>query len=689
MALIGNRYYLAFEMFMEADFLQKRLGQYFTSPALARLLAALSNADTAKSIIDPMAGQGSMLMACKNYGARNAQYGAIEIDESAWTVCHEQAPWSHPILGDAFQLDTFNRLSRQEWDLVITNPPYVRYQSLSKGLRLENPIPSGKEVRENLSKVINSNKNISSEDKRLFQKLVVSYSGLADLAVPSWLLCATLCAPGGKLALILPESWLNRDYAAVVQYLLLRWFRILYVVEDTDIVWFPEVQVKTTILIAERVERRDSAFNYSEQDTYLYLSIAKQCIGEKGLVDKLFENESIDPEREFSELVQELIISGNEIDTKYLKAKQIKLTSMADNLERHSHSQKWLAKMENKSSNFKKSIDSYMLPSAINEWLKENNSSVKLKTFDEWGIKVGQGLRTGANKFFYTDMLSSNDDYTEVTQSPLLTEGSFKIPNSLLLPVIKKQTELPKGFLVTASQLNGRVILIEQHALVEDIEQANAVDFYTPLPEDVSSYIRAIDKVKDKTGRYIRDFSAVIPNIRVANKQKNMPARFWYMLPGLAQRHKPDIFIPRVNNGTPKAFVNLNREAVVDANFSTIWCTIDGPSSFAIMAFLNSSWCSVYFEHSGSVMGGGALKIEATHIRRLPIPSFSSEDWASLSSLGKNLSKNLNRSSETLAEINQNVVTALLGRSASSSECRALENLAIELKNQRQQKNKY
>ncbi len=689
MALMGNRYYLSFEMFMETDFLQKRLGQYFTSPALARLLAALSNADTAKSIIDPMAGQGSMLMACKDYGARNVQYGAIEIDESAWAVCHEQAPWSHPILGDAFQLDTFNRLSRQEWDLVITNPPYVRYQSLSKGLGLENPIPSGKEVRENLSKVINSNKNISSEDKRLFQKLVVSYSGLADLAVPSWLLCATLCAPGGKLALILPESWLNRDYAAIVQYLLLRWFRILYVVEDTDIVWFPEVQVKTTILIAERVERRESAFSYSEKDTYLYLSIAKQCIGENGLVDKLFENTSIDPEREFSELVQELIRSGNEIDTEYLKAKQIKLTSMADNLERHSHSQKWLAKMENKSSNFKKSLDSYMLPSAINEWLSENNSSVKLKTFDEWGIKVGQGLRTGANKFFYTDMLSSNDDYTEVTQSPLLNEGSLKIPNSLLLPVIKKQTELPEGFLVTASQLNGRVILIEEHALTEDIEQADAVDFYKPLPEDVSSYIRAIDKVKDKTGRYIRDFSAVIPNIRVANKQKNMPARFWYMLPGLAQRHKPDIFIPRVNNGTPKAFVNLNREAVVDANFSTIWCTIDGPSSFAIMAFLNSSWCSVYFEHSGSVMGGGALKIEATHIRRLPIPSFSSKDWASLSSLGKNLSENFNSNSEILAEINKNVVTALLGRSASSSECHALENLATELKNQRQRKNKY
>ena len=39
---------------------------------------------------------------------------------------------------------------------------------------------------------------------------------------------------GGRLAIVVPDTWLNRQYASVVQYMLLKWFRIEYVIEDVN-----------------------------------------------------------------------------------------------------------------------------------------------------------------------------------------------------------------------------------------------------------------------------------------------------------------------------------------------------------------------------------------------------------------------------------------------------------------------
>lgn len=42
-------------------------------------------------------------------------------------------------------------------------------------------------------------------------------------------------------------------------------------------------------------------------------------------------------------------------------------------------------------------------------------------------------------------------------------------------------------------------------------------------------------------------------------------------------------------------------------------------------------------ENIASIMGGGALKLEASHIRQIPIPNVSNEVWNSLSKLGEKL----------------------------------------------------
>src|SRR5690606_15674556 len=97
--------------------------------------------------------------------------------------------------------------------------------------------------------------------------------------------------------------------------------------------------------------------------------------------------------------------------------------------------------------------------------------------------------------------------------------------------------------------------------------------------------------------------------------------RFWYQLPTLTKRHLPELFVPRVNDAAPQTRLNPFSAFVIDANFSTLWtapqCTFD---HYALLAMLNSTWCLTCMEIFGTVMGGGALKLEATQLKRIPLP---------------------------------------------------------------------
>jgi hypothetical protein len=63
-------------------------------------------------------------------------------------------------------------------------------------------------------------------------------------------------------------------------------------------------------------------------------------------------------------------------------------------------------------------------------------------------------------------------------------------------------------------------------------------------------------------------------------------------------------------------------------------------------------------ESTGTPMGGGALKLEATHLKRLPVPTFTDHEIGQLASLG---------SGAPIAAIDAIVTGAVLGGRASTS----------------------
>ena len=63
----------------------------------------------------------------------------------------------------------------------------------------------------------------------------------------------------------------------------------------------------------------------------------------------------------------------------------------------------------------------------------------------------------------------------------------------------------------------------------------------------------------------------------------------------------------------------MQLEIVVDANFVTLWGNSEENIKISL-ALLNSTWSKCCLELLCTVMGGGALKIEASHVRKLLFP---------------------------------------------------------------------
>ena len=609
---------------------RKRLGQFFSGTPLSKLLAALADSDSASSIIDPMCGNGDMLDACGTSSSKVLV--GVEIDRTAHRHAKDRLCDTNAIvLGNCFRRETLSKLPQLQYDLVITNPPYIRYQALSQNNSGVTALPTAQEIRESLSEMVDVFPSLDETDRALFKKIVRGYSGLSDAAVPSWILCAMLTKVGGKLAMVVPESWLSRNYAKIVQYLLLRWFKIRCIVEDADVAWFKDALVKTTLLIAERIPRRDSAFSW-EKEEFSFISLGSDLISEESVVGYLYPSDP-KPEKRFSDWVfSDSVLQVPRNRKQRISHKKILFSQKAENLRRSCRQAKWISELE-PTLNIKTSETGCEIPNVIANLL--GRTKLSFHSLEELGLNIGQGLRTGANQFFYVDVISESKKAICVHPHSIFGVCSIDVPRELLKPVLRKQAELRQGFQIEQSTLPGRVFALQKYALPEDIAIAGILPGTLQiLPPAIADFVRIAAKTNVGSANepeYIPNLSAVRTNVRPKMQ------RFWYMLPDFAPRHYSELLIPRINYGSPKTFFNPDK-ILVDANFSTLWPKLNLTISLnALHAMLNSAWCNVAMESLGTVMGGGALKLEATQLRRVPIPRFSAKNIHKLDELGKEL----------------------------------------------------
>ena len=671
---------------------RKQLGQYFSGVHLGKLLAHLCMGSGIRTVLDPMAGHGDLLDAVWEAAAERGmtleRIDGVEIDEATATACRDRltsilcrsaASKATILAANAFDLTTLSALPEHSYDLVITNPPYVRYQ------RRNGPSGRPDPVRSGLEKIIENN-SIGLR-RAIWSKLTQGYSGLADLSVPAWILAGFMVRPGGRLALVVPATWRSRNYADVVRYLLLRCFALEIIVADTQPGWFSDALVRTHLIVARRLSDDEARRRLGEEEHWPptpWLHVSPVAANDSSLVGAAFPGEQ--PEAAFRAWLDEAPVSapsGIEVHNFELRREWLTLRSR---IVRH----RWYPALEGRCrdlplfSSSTKSVP-FVLPDALRQILPAGVQPAELVTLEEFGIRVGQGLRTGCNGFFYVTACGDGDDrQIAVKASPALEGRAFGVPASALRPVLHRQSELAQ---IGCGELpSSRVLCLRDWILPEDARHVDGASVaYAQrgeippqiMPAELATYVRyAASATLDRNGagRRIPELSAVRTNVRVPRRTGITP-RFWYMLPDLTSRHLPAAFVPRISQGTPRAECNTRPPLVIDANFATFWAVDDRWSPFAIKALLNSVWCRAYMEAAGTPLGGGALKLEATHLKGMPLPRLTDDAQSVLQSVGQQLGHG-HDALELQAQVNRTVLQAMFPRETSEV---ALGELAVHM----------
>lgn len=647
---------------------RKRLGQFFTGLPLGRLLAHLALSGDNVSVLDPMAGNGDLLdaaaTAAKERGIALEQLDGIEVDNATAAYCQRRAHVlrSHAtdmksaiLAGSAFDPAVIRQLRPQGYDLVITNPPYVRYQS-QKGDK-----HGSAAIREGLHSIIDE--RTSGAERALWQVLAAGYSGLADLSVPAWILSAVLTRPGGRLAIVAPATWRSRDYADIVRYLLLRFFAVDFIVDDTQPGWFSDALVRTNLIVARRLTADETSQPLIERTSWAnlrWLQIAPPAASAESLVGAAFSGHH--PEAAFASWVK----TGDRA-IPHIDNRAFALVDEWKTLEHRLRRKSWFQKAEGtaRASARTQSHGGAAVPEQLRALLPAGCALADLQTLADAPIKVSQGLRTGCNRFFYVTMLAEHNDGTATVEaSESFQKLRFNVPQEVLRPVLHRQTDL-SGF--ARGQIPcARVLELSQWVLPEDQETIRKYQaayrkagksLPRQMPSELAAFVRrasllALDA--DEPSRLIPDLSAVRTNVKRPDSASRVPG-FWYMLPAFSDRHLPAMFIPRINHGTPAVSLNTLPPILIDANFSTLWPEGAQWTNYGLYGLFSSVWCRAGMEALGTPLGGGALKLEATHIRQIPVPVFLDSDCRKLGVLGQRLAGG---DSSALGDIDQLVLAA-------------------------------
>lgn len=305
-----------------------------------------------------------------------------------------------------------------------------------------------------------------------------------------------------------------------------------------------------------------------------------------------------------------------------------------------------------------------LLPAPLQTALGREAAPV-LTTFEALGFQIGQGLRTGCNQFFYMEAAGQDSDGGQrVRASDTLGGQTLCVPDEILKAVVRRQSDVP-GFAVQAEAVLGRVLDPRGWCLPEHLGAAAALrpmpaalaDCPPGVPDDNRSaratrpHSRAL-RGEDQQPRRLRKRTTLCRcSVLCATGTHSLISHLDIIRPSLSCAS---------NSGTPWFILNVQPPILIDANFSTIYGNSKAMSPIALLALLVFDMVpSLHRVHRHADGGGGALKLEATQLRHLPLPVLPPEAMSPLQMLGEQLATSTNSRSEELTLAIDRIVLAL------------------------------
>lgn len=208
---------------------QKARGGFYTPPALTSFLAQWALRSESERTLEPSCGDGAFLDAC---AARYEQLGVRDLSARLYGVELDPSEFAKAralVSTAALRNDSFFDVEPSDvppMDVVIGNPPYVRYHGFNGAARARGLA------------------------RARFQG--VELSNLASSWAHFLIHAAAFLKPTGRLGLVLPAELLHTDYASPVRKWLLERFRSVTIV-TFDRMAFADAEVDALLLLADPV----------------------------------------------------------------------------------------------------------------------------------------------------------------------------------------------------------------------------------------------------------------------------------------------------------------------------------------------------------------------------------------------------------------------------------------------------
>lgn len=176
---------------------KNKYGQYMTPEIVARFMVSLANLKTNSKILEPCSGEGIFLDILKENNYKNIT--AYEVDSQIIKP-------SDIVINESF----VSAKIEEKFDLIIWNPPYIRWKNLESELKDELP------------------------NNKLWNKYCNSLCDYSSLFI---IKAIELLKEGGQLIFITPEYWLNTTHSNTLRnYMIEHWyFEEIYHFNETPI----------------------------------------------------------------------------------------------------------------------------------------------------------------------------------------------------------------------------------------------------------------------------------------------------------------------------------------------------------------------------------------------------------------------------------------------------------------------
>ncbi|KKP31780.1 MAG: Modification methyltransferase [Candidatus Woesebacteria bacterium GW2011_GWC2_31_9] len=215
---------------------EKLRGGFYTPSQIAKFILKWAvNGNENYDVLEPSCGDGVFLEQIKKNNFEYKSITAIEIEEDEAEKASKLYLEKTKVLNEDFL--TYCNSTEDRFDLVIGNPPYIRYQYFNKEQR--------------------------AEAEKIFTRADLKYSKLTNAWVSFVVGSTLLLKENGKIGFVLPAELLQVSYAKQLRNFLAHFYNKINIVSFKKLV-FPYIQQEVVLLLCEKGGNGDHLIEHLE-----------------------------------------------------------------------------------------------------------------------------------------------------------------------------------------------------------------------------------------------------------------------------------------------------------------------------------------------------------------------------------------------------------------------------------------